>query len=1268
MRWRSPHSAIAGIFVPATVFPSLVRWFRRRKNSAVIDQRSKGRILPVVVFTRLSYLRMMFSLALLLLTTQGVFSQSTDNQKSVLVIHTFRRDGMVAATAEKTFQEVLSAELGGQLDYYSESIDVARFPGLDYQASLFHFLKDKYKTKSFEVVIATSKSSNEFVKRYRSELFPKAAMVFVGQPGFVPGPDSAAVNVSVNTKGTLALALALQPKTKQVFVVSGSAETDRFYADLIKQQCNEFNGRVEMNYLTGLPMSELLSRLATLPTNSIIYYSLLTEDPNGGRYVPTEALNKIAAVANSPIYSWYDSALNHGVVGGDLYSVERVTREAAQLALRILRGEKTENIPTVEVNPNHLAVDWRQMRRWGISDKPLPPGTAVFYQEGTFWEKYRWRFIAMAFVLLLQSLLLAGLLIERNRKKKATNRLAESENRYRNVVETQTEMICRYTPEAILTFVNDAYCRYFQMTRKQLIGSCFLDLIPEHSREASRQHIQSLIESPRRITYEHEVIRPDGTIGWQLWTDHLIIRSDDTIELQGIGSDITERKRAEAALRETEERNRAILLAIPDLMFLQTADGVYLDYHAKNPKSLFIGPDEFLGKNMTEVLPPKLADDFRNCFTKTFETGETQLLEFDLQFEGKRKWYEARVARCNGNKVLSVVRNITERKRTLEALITSEEFNRQIVESSTDCIKILDLEGRLQYMSPNGQRLLEIDNFNDFLNASWVELWNGDEKLLAREAVKHAQHGEVGVFQGFRTTMSGKPKWWHTVITPVEGASGGIERLLAISRDITDQKLAEKAVRESEQRFAKAFRANPQPMCITTLSEGRYIDVNDSFVEMSGYSREEIIGKTFVELNFYETPALRANIIKPLLKDGQLRNLELRFRAKSGNLRVLLSSAEFLDLAGERCILAASTDITERKALEEDLLLSEREFSTLVENSPDIISRLDCNLRYIYVSPALQRVTGAPPDRFIGKTQSEASLPGYDWKGFEESCREAIKTKKAVHRAFEFAGKSYWSRIIPEFTRDGEVESLMTISEDVSARIRAEKELTDLTIKLFNIQDEERRRIARELHDGTAQNLFAISINLARLAQLDVEELDEMERLISECQSLGDQSLQEIRTLSYLLHPPLLDQAGLVSALQWYADGFSKRSGIYVDVLAQPIGRLEAEIETALFRIVQEALANVRRHSGSETATIRLDRTNGRVKLEIRDRGHGMKADGSSASNGLEAMGVGIPGMRQRLRQLGGSLEINSNGKGTAIVAVVPLANGASYGANSSRR
>jgi PAS domain S-box-containing protein len=343
---------------------------------------------------------------------------------------------------------------------------------------------------------------------------------------------------------------------------------------------------------------------------------------------------------------------------------------------------------------------------------------------------------------------------------------------------------------------------------------------------------------------------------------------------------------------------------------------------------------------------------------------------------------------------------------------------------------------------------------------------------------------------------------------------------------------------------------------------------------------------------------------------------------------------------------------TQRGGATQRLSESEQRFSTLVENSPDVIARLDRNLRYIYISPGLQNAIGVSPDKIVGKTPSEVELKDYDGQSFEMICREAIDEKKTVHRAAGFGDKHFWTRIVPELNDDGEVESLMMISQDVTDRVRAETEFNQLTGQMFRLQDEERRRIARELHDGTAQNLFGISVNLAKLNQI-IHGTTEAEVLIKECESLGDRSLQEIRTLSCLLHPPLLDEAGLVSALQWYAQGFSKRSGIQVDVIAQPLERLPPDHELALFRVVQESLTNVRRHSGSATACIRLESKLGEVFLKIEDNGSGLtvskQPSNSEDSDEFIQMGVGIPGMRQRLLQLGGRLEVTSSNQGATV-------------------
>jgi signal transduction histidine kinase len=244
-----------------------------------------------------------------------------------------------------------------------------------------------------------------------------------------------------------------------------------------------------------------------------------------------------------------------------------------------------------------------------------------------------------------------------------------------------------------------------------------------------------------------------------------------------------------------------------------------------------------------------------------------------------------------------------------------------------------------------------------------------------------------------------------------------------------------------------------------------------------------------------------------------------------------------------------------------------------------------------------------------------------------------------------------------EVLRGAQKELEATVEQRTAELDKANRSLRDLTARLLHFQDEERRRIARELHDSVGQTLAALSMNLSSVGA-DIQRLTKTAAAVADSESLVKEMSKDIRTISYLLHPPLLDEAGLASALRWYVEGLTARSEIRVDLeVPDDFDRLHRDLETAIFRVVQECLTNVHRHSGSPVAKIRLRRSANDVQLEVQDEGKGIPAEKLSemASSGMP--GVGIRGMRERIHQLGGSLEIRSGGKGTAVVVKLPLAN-----------
>ena len=220
-----------------------------------------------------------------------------------------------------------------------------------------------------------------------------------------------------------------------------------------------------------------------------------------------------------------------------------------------------------------------------------------------------------------------------------------------------------------------------------------------------------------------------------------------------------------------------------------------------------------------------------------------------------------------------------------------------------------------------------------------------------------------------------------------------------------------------------------------------------------------------------------------------------------------------------------------------------------------------------------------------------------------------------------------------------------------------------LSARLLQMQDEERRRIARELHDSAGQMVAALTMNIDQIKAVG-GATSEQARLLADSDAVLRSLNRELRTMSHLLHPPLLDEMGLSSALGWYVDGFAKRSGILTTLeLASDFGRVNSDLEIAVFRLVQECLTNVHRHSGSSKAVVRLKRSRQAVMLEIEDEGHGIAPEKRSVLLGSGPVGVGLRGMRERVLQLGGTLHIDSEDGGTTIRAVFPIAKSAAVSA-----
>ena len=345
---------------------------------------------------------------------------------------------------------------------------------------------------------------------------------------------------------------------------------------------------------------------------------------------------------------------------------------------------------------------------------------------------------------------------------------------------------------------------------------------------------------------------------------------------------------------------------------------------------------------------------------------------------------------------------------------------------------------------------------------------------------------------------------------------------------------------------------------------------------------------------------------------------------------------------------------------------AEHPYRVLVESINDGAATLDSNGTVLYSNKRFAEILNIAPENFVGsKLQSHFSSSGR--QKLEQLIRNALTDSTNGEITLDVpGGRQRLIRFSLNPVRSLENQNVCVVATELTELMEAsealrsnEESLRQLSARLLQLQDEERRRIARDLHDTTGQKLAIQSILLARLDKTSKGLDEESRKLLAECKMLNGQLVEEVRTVSYLLHPPLLDELGLASAVEWYAEGFARRTGIATDVKISPkFMRLPPDIEVTFFRIVQESLTNVHRYSGGSKAYVRLKATDDQIVVEVGDDGKGIEPGKLNAKNGTVApLGVGIQGMTERMRQLSGKLEIKSKPKsGTLVVASLPIA------------
>jgi PAS domain S-box-containing protein len=528
-------------------------------------------------------------------------------------------------------------------------------------------------------------------------------------------------------------------------------------------------------------------------------------------------------------------------------------------------------------------------------------------------------------------------------------------------------------------------------------------------------------------------------------------------------------------------------------------------------------------------------------------------------------------------------------------------------------------------------------------------------------------------------------------IEPIRERNGSIAGVVNFFQDITDRKRLERA-----QGLLASIVDSSEDAVVSKNLDGTITSWNKSAERLFGYPAEEAIGQHITLIVPHDRRNEERMILKKIRRGERVEHFEtLRVRKDGTLVNISVTISPVKDAAGH--VVGASKvarDITERRRVEQELA----ERALLLDLSNDAIFVRDPADRVTYWNDSASELYGYSRAEAMGQVTHDllhTEFPESLERITEQLQHDGRWTGELIHRrkdgsqilavsrwALERDGRGNPKCVLEtnnDITQQKRSERALRESEnrlraltdtlEMQVRVRTEQleqrnsevlkqseQLRDLSRHLLQLQDEERRHIARELHDSAGQTLTALGMNLATVVQHSKNSSPQLASIAAEGQELVRELSREIRTTSYLLHPPLLDESGLSEALSYYVEGLKGRSSLKItQAIAADFGRLSLELELAIFRIVQECLTNVHRHSGSKVAAIRMKRDERSIFLEVEDEGGGISPEKLLEIQSNRA-GVGIRGIRERVLQFGGKMEIESKGRGTRILISLPFA------------
>jgi len=526
--------------------------------------------------------------------------------KRVLILVGHSKYQPAVQFVEEGISQVFQADPDYRIKLNIEYLDLYRFTSEQYKQKTAELLRHKYGDRNIDIVITILTSALRFVLDYGDEIFPGVPIVFtvISEPNLVgldlPG-NVTGISYELDIKGNLETVLKLQPDTKQVVLIGGISKTISAMCEKAKKIFKPYEDRLQFIYLTDHSMPQILEQVARLPKDTVIFNMGMYRDRAGNVFVPKEAMADIAAKSNAPSYTFFETLMGSGLVGGRLVGFEMQGRKAAAYALRILKGEKPSDLPVTSHGTIVPMFDWRQLKKWGLDEERLPEGSIVRFKELTTWEEHKRYIILGGALFIIEALLILLLLFNWGRRVKAESALSKSHKELEHRVEERTtelakrnnqlrkeiedrkrveeerdrilnmssDLICVAGMDGYWKYLNPAWEKMMGYTIEESLARPFRDFIHPEDHNKNDDEVESLTSGNETIGFENRYICKDGSIRVMSWRATSL---PETRAMYCIGRDVTEQKKAEDSLRKSEEKYRSMMESMADAVYICSPD------------------------------------------------------------------------------------------------------------------------------------------------------------------------------------------------------------------------------------------------------------------------------------------------------------------------------------------------------------------------------------------------------------------------------------------------------------------------------------------------------------------------------------------------------------------------------------------------------------------------------------------------------------------------------------------------------------------------